>query len=99
MRILAVDVGTSSVKAAILNVATAQAVSPIAELVYALDHPTPDAAEVPTDRLWSVISAAAQQATRGAWSIDGVGLSCLTPALVLLDEADRPLRPIWTHLD
>src|SRR5207247_165651 len=28
-----------------------------------------------------------------------VGLSCLTPGLVLLDERDRPVAPIWTHLD
>src|SRR5579871_5124664 len=26
-------------------------------------------------------------------------MSCLTPALVLLDAADRPLTPIWTHFD
>src|SRR5262249_25909090 len=31
--------------------------------------------------------------------LEGVGLSCLTPALVLLDKADQPLAPIWTHLD
>src|SRR5262245_35722425 len=97
MRILALDVGTSSVKAAILEVTTGTPVGPIAHIVYALDHPTPDAAEVPAERLWSTVTAAARQATRGSEGLEAVGLSCLTPALVLLDGADQPLMPIWTH--
>jgi xylulokinase len=99
MHILALDVGTSSVKAAILDVATANPVSPVAKSAYALDHPTPEAAEVPAERLWGAVTAAAREATRGAEGVAGVGLSCLTPALVLLDERDRPLGPICTHLD
>jgi hypothetical protein len=47
MRILALDVGTSSVKAAILDVERAAPVGPNAHAAYELDHPTPDAAEVP----------------------------------------------------
>jgi sugar (pentulose or hexulose) kinase len=31
--------------------------------------------------------------------VAGVGLSVMTPALVLLDKQDKPLVPIWTHLD
>src|SRR5436305_770033 len=99
MRILALDVGTSSVKAAVLDVATAEPLGPVARAAYALDHPTPDAAEVPAERLWSAITTAARQAALPVEGIEGVGLSCLSPALVLLDAAHRPLAPIWTHLD
>ncbi len=98
MRILALDVGTSSVKAALLDHA-ATLLGPVARSTYDLDHPEPEATEVPAERLWQAVARAARDATRSAGRIDGVGLSCLTPALVLLDAADRPLTPIWTHLD
>jgi xylulokinase len=99
MHILALDVGTSSVKAAILDTLTATPVGPVGRVPYALDHPTPDAAEVPPDRLWEAMTAAARQATRSSDAVEAVGLSTLMPALVLLDRADQPLGPIWTHLD
>src|SRR5262245_45046146 len=99
MHILALDVGTSSVKAAVIDAASAQPVGPIGKSVYALEHPTPDAAEVTSERLWEAMTAAARQAVRRAPEPEAVGLSCLTPALILLDEADRPLGPMWTHLD
>lgn len=99
MRILALDVGTSSVKSAVLDTETATPAGPVARVNYELDHPTPDAAEVPAERLWNAVVAAAQQAVRGENEIEAIGMSCLTPALVLLDHADQPLAPIWTHLD
>src|SRR5262249_34239419 len=99
MRILALDVGTSSVKAAVLEVARAMPVGPVARAAYTLDYPTPDAAEVPAERLWEAVVAAAREAAGGAGGIEAVGLSCMTPVLALLDEADRPLGPFWTHLD
>jgi xylulokinase len=97
--ILALDVGTSSVKAAVLDVAKAAPVGSVVRVAYQLEHPTPDAAEIPPDRLWQTVGAAARLAARGADRIEGVGLSCLMPALVLLDKADRPLGPCWTHFD
>jgi xylulokinase len=99
VRILALDVGTSSVKAAVLDATTAAPVGPVARAAYPLDHPTPDAAEVPAERLWQAVTAAAREAVRGQEGIEAVGMACLTPALVLLDKADRPVTPIWTHLD
>src|SRR5262245_15528815 len=99
MHLLALDVGTSSVKAALLDAAAAAPVGPVARAGYELDHPTPDAAEVPAERLWHAVATAARAATRGAEGVAAVGLSCLTPALVLLDRHDRPLGPVWTHLD
>src|SRR5690349_8262332 len=99
MRILALDVGTSSVKAAVLDAASAEPIGPVARATYPLDHPTPEAAEVQPGRLWGAVTAAAREAALGVEGVEGVGLSCLTPALVLLDGRDQPLGPVWTHLD
>jgi sugar (pentulose or hexulose) kinase len=99
MRILALDVGISAVKAAVLEVAATEPIGPVARIGYDLDRPTPEAAEVPAERLWNAVTSAARQASRGIEGIEGVGLSCVTPALVLLDGADRPITPIWTYLD
>src|SRR5438270_10746190 len=62
MNILALDVGTSSVKAAVLNTATNVPVGAIARAGYVLDTPSPDAAEVPARRLWETAAAAARAA-------------------------------------
>ncbi len=99
MRILALDVGTSSVKAAVLDVAAAAPVGTIMRETYALDFPSPDGAEVPALRLWTAVAGAARAAARETPGVEAIGLSCLMPALVLLDGAGDPLAPIWLHLD
>lgn len=104
MKILALDVGTSSIKAALLETETGAAVGSIEKVDYPLRHPTPDAVEIRPDDLWGAVSEAAHKVVAGlspaqVAEIAGVGLSCLTPALVLLDEADEPLSPLWIHLD
>jgi xylulokinase len=99
MHILALDVGTSSVKAAVLDAAAARPVGPVARASYELDSPTPDAAEVRAERLWGAVAEAARSATRDAPDVEGVGLACLTPLLALLDRDHRPVGPFWTHLD
>ncbi len=106
MNILALDVGTSSIKAAVLEVETGAPVGGLARVTYELDTPTPEAAEVSAERLWQAVARAGRDAVRlshvagkPGQDVEGVGLSVLTPALVLLDDADRPVAPIWTHLD
>jgi xylulokinase len=100
MHILAIDVGTSSVKAAVLDQPTGSPVAHPARAEYDLDHPTPDAAEVPADRLWAAVEHAAREAVAASpHPPEAVGLSSMTPALVLLDAGDNPLSPVWVHLD
>lgn len=107
MNILALDVGTSSIKAAVLNTAEPTAlatpVEGLAQVPYTIDYPQPDGAEVSAEHLWNAVDQAARRAIalapKSRWPIEGVGLSCLMPALVLLDQADRVLSPIWIHLD
>lgn len=101
MHVLALDVGTSSVKAAVLDQATGDPVGHPVKAAYPLDHPTHDAAEVPADRVWEAVQKAAKEAVAAAKAVtvEGVGMSCLTPALVLLGDGDEVLSPVWTHLD
>jgi xylulokinase len=99
MRVLAIDVGTSSIKAAVIDVERAEIVGAISHIPYRLEHPSPEAAEVPPGRLWAAIGTAASAATGAGSGVEAVGLSCLAPSLILLDSADRPLTSIWTHLD
>ncbi|MBX9581313.1 MAG: FGGY-family carbohydrate kinase [Gemmataceae bacterium] len=101
MHILALDVGTSSVKAAVLDQATGDPVGHPAKAPYSLDYPTHDAAEVPAERVREAVENAATEAVAAAKgaTVDGVGISCLTPALVLLGDGDQVLSPVWTHLD
>jgi xylulokinase len=99
MNVLALDIGTSSVKAAVLDTETGRSVGELGRANYQLDTPTPEAAEVPAERLWEAVAAAARAAVRSGADVQAVGLSVLTPALVLLDKADKPVAPIWTHLD
>lgn len=102
MHILAIDAGSSSVKAAILDAATSHPVAPPAKVAYEIDYPGPDAAEIPARRLHDAVWEAVRQALAvkpAGIEIGGIGISCLMPALVLLDGADRPLSPIWLHLD
>ena len=103
MHILAIDIGTSSVKAAVLDTETATPVGTIARGKYELRSPTPEASEVDPEVLWQCVMDTARQAvwnTRESDAqIEGVGLSGLTPALVLLDKDDKPIMPIWSHLD
>jgi xylulokinase len=99
MHVLALDVGTSSVKAAVLDVQSSLPAGPVAHVPYELDHPTPDAAEVPAERLWNAVASAAREAAWSSGPVEAVGLSTLMPALVLLNRAGQPLGPIWTHLD
>src|SRR5439155_23929484 len=104
MNILTLDIGTSSVKAAVLDVATDKAVGPIAHVHYELEAAA-EAEEVPAERLGQAAGAAARQAVQRAHvagtaaDVAGVGLSVMTPALVLVDNQDKPLVPVWTHLD
>jgi xylulokinase len=99
MRVLGIDVGTSSIKAAVIDVQRAEIVGAISHVPYRLENPTPEAAEVPANRLWAAIRAAASAVTGTIRGVEAVGLSCLAPSLILLDSADRPLTSIWTHLD
>lgn len=99
MIVLAIDVGTSSVKAAVLDVATEEPIGAIARVAYPLDQPDAETATIPPERLWHAVRDAIRAVVQGGERIDGMGMAVLTPGLILVDKGDRPLTPIVTHLD
>jgi sugar (pentulose or hexulose) kinase len=98
MHILALDVGTSAVKAAVLDADTAAPVGPVVRVASPLDQPTPETATILPERLWEAVIAAGREAAAGR-RVEGLGISCLSPALVLLGPDEDPVAPIITHLD
>jgi len=99
MRVLALDVGLPSIKAALLDVGSAAVLGEVARVECATEQPVPGACQVTPEKLWSAVAAAARRALRGVESVDGIGLSCAAPVLVLLDGKDRPLAPLWLPPD
>jgi xylulokinase len=98
--VLGIDIGTSTIKAALVDLANDCAIVSTGSSLLPLKHPEQDAAEIQADRLIEAIAQAVSGATRGrADGIEGIGLSCLTPALCLLDAVDKPLGAFRIHLD
>src|SRR5262245_29522243 len=105
MNVLALEVAAASVQAAVLEGETGRPAGPTARVAFAIDVPSPEAAEVSAERLWQAVTAAAREAVGRAGvagtarDVAGIGVCSFTPGLVLVDQADEPLRPIWTPLD
>lgn len=97
MRILAWDIGTSAIKAAVLDVATTQPVGPVLRAPITLQQEG-EAATLDPEEIWSVLAQLSRQLA-GQGNINGIGFCCLTPGWLLLDAQDRPLTPVITHLD
>lgn len=98
MPVLAIDVGTSAVKAAVVAPETGEFKGPLVREYFPLESPTPEQAVVDPERLWQAVLHAGRAAA-GASAVEGLGLSVFTPGLVLLDEQQKPLTPIITHFD
>ncbi|HMO34697.1 MAG TPA: FGGY-family carbohydrate kinase, partial [Gemmatales bacterium] len=98
MNILALDIGTSSIKCAVLDGASSRVLGPVAKAHYPLEQSPRDAACIQPEVLWQAIEVAIHEATHEL-EVDAIGISCLTPCLVLLDQQDQALRPLVTHLD
>ena len=94
MTVLALDVGYGTIRSSVLDVTAARPVGSTEQVEYVIDQPKPEASEVPADRLWSAVTSAARAVALPEEGIEGVGLSVLTPALVVLDEKDQPAAPI-----
>jgi len=104
MLLLGYDVGSSAIKAALLDAETGQAVAMArapSDSEMAMDAPQPGWAEQPPARWWEHVVAATQQLHAAAdWEpadVQGIGLSYQMHGLVLVDAAFEVLRPsiIW----
>ncbi|MDW8299184.1 MAG: xylulokinase [Anaerolineae bacterium] len=96
--LLGIDVGTSSLKAALFDAECAQLVATAAE-EYPVHQPVPNAAEQTPETWWSAALKATQCVLQGVdrKRVRGIGLTGQMHGTVLLDAAAQPLRPaiIW----
>lgn len=99
MSYLGLDVGTSSVKAVLLD--ESRRILAIAAVPLEVSRPRPSWSEQEPDDWIKASEAAIDQLTAGAPAalrqVRGIGLSGQMHGATLLDEADRPLRPaiLW----
>ena len=104
MRLLGLDVGSSSVKAAILEQAQGgpRFLTPIARAAFPThfeDQRDGARAEVNPQILLRAISRAATDLGSISRSVDFVALSVMSPAWVAMDRSGKPLTAIITHQD
>ena len=96
---LGIDVGTSAVKAVLVD--GAQAVLAEAEVTLSVQRPQPLRSEQDAESWWEAVQAAVaalrQAAPADFAGVAAIGLSGQMHAAVLLDAQDRPLRPaiLW----
>jgi xylulokinase len=96
---LGIDLGTSAVKALVVD--ELQSVRASAEARLTVSHPAPLASEQDPDEWWRAVGTALDQiraeAPAAMAEVAAIGLSGQMHATVLLDAADRPIRPamLW----
>jgi xylulokinase len=92
--LVGIDVGTTGVKA--IAVSPEGAVLATATRAYALSTPRPGWAEQGPDEWWTAAEAALAEVSAGR-DVRGIGLSGQMHGLVVLDAADRVIRPaiLW----
>ncbi|MGA3179850.1 MAG: FGGY-family carbohydrate kinase [Verrucomicrobiota bacterium] len=99
--LLGIDVGTSSVKAALLD--PRGSLHALGQAEYPLHHLRPAWVEQDPDDWWSGACTAINQALakvpHGAQRVLGLAVSCQAPALLPLDHSGRPLRPAMIWMD
>jgi gluconokinase len=95
MRVLALDVGSSSVRACLYDERGREAGEP-AQRRYEARHARDGSAELDPDELLGEAHAVLDEAGEGH---DALGISCFMHSLLLLDERDRPLTPVLLWQD
>ena len=95
--VLVIDVGTSSVKAALVD--RKGAVLSRSARRYSYNIPAPHSVELDFEILWGEVSDAIRDLTGASHAIRAIGLSVLCPGLVPLGEEGTPLRPAIIHMD
>src|SRR5438552_1870679 len=96
MRVLAIDVGSSSVKAAVLR--GTRVVGWIARVEFATQFDEVRA-EIEPRAIFRAIADAIAQLGAAAKRVDAIAPAVLSPAWVAMDKHGRPITPIVTHQD
>lgn len=95
MRVLALDVGSSSTRACLYDERGREVGEP-AQRKYEAQHGRDGSAELDADALVAAARAVLDEAGDGH---DVLGISCFMHSLLLLDERDRPLTPVLLWQD
>src|SRR5215203_1631115 len=95
MRVLALDVGSSSVRACLYDERGREAGDP-SQRKYAARLGRDGSAELDPDELVAAARGVLDEADEGH---DALGISCFMHSLLLLDERDRPLTPVLLWQD
>lgn len=96
MQLLALDIGSSSVKGAVIRVPHRP--GRIVRAAYPTRHEG-SRVEVDPPALLKAVAAAVAQLGKAARHVDAVALSVMSPAWVAMDLSGKPLTPIVTHQD
>jgi xylulokinase len=96
MNLLGLDIGSSSVKAAVL--VNGRVRGKIVRTSFKTRHENVRV-EVDPQSLLKALAQAIDQLGRPAKSVDVIGLSAMSPAWVAMDARGKPLTPIVTHQD
>jgi xylulokinase len=96
MDLLGLDVGSSSVKAAVLR--GGRLVTPVVRAFFKTNYAGPRA-EVPAGRVLKAVAEAVGLLGARARRADVVGPTAMSPAWVAMDARGRALMPIVTHQD
>ncbi|MEG1515814.1 MAG: FGGY-family carbohydrate kinase [Clostridia bacterium] len=97
MAYLALDVGTSSAKAAIISERGYIIASARSE--YTLFYPATGGTELEPDKVWAGVQTVLKALAPQMGTVTAMAISSLGESFVLLDEMDRPLCNSMTYLD
>ncbi|MEM1568825.1 MAG: FGGY-family carbohydrate kinase [Thermofilaceae archaeon] len=98
MRVLAVDVGTSTVKAAVFNTESFR-FERFTSAPLTLSMPQPGFAELDPERLWNAFAEAVSAAAAGLEGIEALVMDTQMAGVVPVDASGEPLSGILTWLD
>src|SRR3954471_10058584 len=96
MTVLAIDLGTSAVKALVVD--DAGEIVATSSITYPTFHPEPGAAEQDPETWWTATSQAIHELGEATTGIAAIGLSGQMHGTVALDEDQHPVGPaiIWS---
>jgi gluconokinase len=97
--VLAIDMGTSSVRAALFDVRGKRVPGSLAQRIYPLRTGRDGKAELNPFDLLRQTKACVKSAMTGWHAISGVGVSCFWHSFLGTDAAGNPLTPIYTWAD
>ncbi len=97
--ILALDIGTSSCRAAVFGSDGARIAGSLEQLAYRLDTGSDGKAVLDPSELLAAVRHCAESARSRVARIEAVGMSCFWHSLLGVDAAGRAVTPIYTWAD